>query len=125
MIAVAGIAIALGLVLRSGRLLERAKEHHRLELIHSVLADLVGRCGTADGTDDLLTIELTPGGALVRPKDADAERTLKLHAAQVAVRKRENHELGAYHARCARQLERAAWRLWRSVSLGAPTTDLK
>jgi hypothetical protein len=123
MIAVAGIAIALGLGLRSVKLLERAKEHHRSELVHSAVAALGGRCGIGDDLDELLTFELTPAGALIRPKSPDAERALKLRAAQIAVRKREHEELSAYHARCARQLEHAAWRPWLSVFLAAPPID--
>jgi hypothetical protein len=106
--------------LRSVFLIERAKAHHHRELYYSLLAGLIGRCGTADDLDELLTIELTPAGASVRPKSVEAERILNLRRADLAVKKRQFAELSACHARCALRLERAARRPWLSVSLGPP-----
>jgi hypothetical protein len=111
LIAAAVIAIVLGLRFhsRAMQLREHAKKHRQLELLHSALGDVLGRCGCGGNLDELLTIEITPAGADVRPKSECARRILELRKAELAARKQEHRRISAYHARCARLLECAAW----------------
>ncbi|MFI5456356.1 MAG: hypothetical protein ACHRXM_12985 [Isosphaerales bacterium] len=123
MMTVAGLAVVVGLGLRSARLRELAKYHHDRKLHYSVLALILGRCGSFDGLDELCTIELTPEGASVRPASPEAEQILKLRARERAVQKRALEDLAAYHARCAHRVERAASRPWLSVSIDPPPPE--
>jgi hypothetical protein len=119
MVILAGLAVVMGLGIRSARLRERSQYHNRLATDYTVRAGLIIQCAGGDGTDEvLMTIELTPGGgATFRPVSPEAERILQVNEMKRAARQRAYEELAAYHTRCAHEFARAAWRPWLSVSV--------
>jgi len=120
MMIVAGLAVVMGLGVRSAHFRERSQYHRDLARSYRLLAWLLYQCGT----DKLLTLELKPGGgAILRRISPEAERKLNELANRKAVRKAALERLGAYHDRYARSYEGAALRPWTIVTVDPPPPE--
>jgi hypothetical protein len=119
--ATAVVAVLLGLGVRSARFGGLAEYHQRQEQFSSFVALLQGRCGTGDGTADLLTVVEKPGrGWEVLAVSTEAGRLLEELGRRRSDCRRAYERLAGYHARRARLYRRAASRPWLSVTAESP-----
>ena len=114
--ATAGVAVVVGLGVRSGRFGRLAEYHQGQEQLYSLAALLANHCGTGDGTDDLVTFVEKPGGGWeIHPVWTEAERRLEQLGRRRSECKRAYERLAGYHARRARLYRHAAAFPWLSV----------
>jgi hypothetical protein len=113
--------VLFGLGIRSARFGGLAEYHQGQEQFCSIVALVKGRCGTGDGTADLLTVVEGPGGGWeVRAVSTEAGRLLEELGRRRSDCKRAYERLAGYHARRARLYRRAASRPWLSVAAESP-----